>query len=102
MTEVDLGAVTLARPVNVLKPGKVSLKVLSDGIDTRRHSAVVVSNKDEPQGVAWRENWLLAHRSRSTILGAAAPTCFQLELISALADCTSRRVSSQAAKSQMR
>ena len=42
---------------------------------------------------------MLAHRSRSTILEAAAPTRFQFESISSRADCTSRRASSHAAMS---
>ena len=61
LTEVDPSAITLARPIDVLKPRQMSLKFFGDSKNTGRHRAVVISNKNEPQGVARRECRLFAH-----------------------------------------
>src|SRR5262249_53239045 len=42
LTEVDPGAITLARPINVLKPAEMALKFFGDSKNTGRHRAVVV------------------------------------------------------------
>jgi hypothetical protein len=48
LTEVDPGAVTLTRPVDVLYPSKVRLKFFRHLEDSQRHRAVVVSDENEP------------------------------------------------------
>jgi hypothetical protein len=104
LTEVDPSAITLARPIDVLKPREMPLKFFSDRVDTGRHGAVVVSNKNEPQGVARRELRLFAHRRAtfSTTAAAATPTRFQLESIKSRAVAVSRRASSHVAISEAR
>jgi hypothetical protein len=44
MTEVDPGAVTLSRPIDVLKPREMLLKFFRYSKNTGRHRAVVVSD----------------------------------------------------------
>jgi hypothetical protein len=61
------GGVTLARPIDVLKPSEVPLKSFGDPEDTGRHGAVVVSAKDEPQGVARRELRLFPHSAPPSV-----------------------------------
>jgi hypothetical protein len=57
---VDPGAITLARPIDVLKPREVSLKRLGDFPNALRHAGVgVVSDKDESQAVTRAECGLL-------------------------------------------
>jgi hypothetical protein len=49
LTEVDPSAITLTRPIDVLKPREMALQRLGDFPDTGCHSPVgVVSDKNEP------------------------------------------------------
>ena len=59
--EVDPGAITLSRPIDVLKPAEMLLKLSCDSKDTWRHRAVVIADLNEAQRIARRQAGLIAH-----------------------------------------